>query len=307
MSGVAGAQRVQSRSDFQQFVNSYTQLLSKFPGFVSMQPSGSYNSNPNKQDFGDIDLITHIQSDQPKADVKRQLAAYLSQLPDTVIVPFSSPKHQGKKFYNSGEIISVRYHDAKLNYSVQIDNIIALSPEEAEFKQSFLNFPAEVQGLILGLTKIATVETPADQLMRYLGIAYVPLKANEEYEFTASPIEVQLRRVTYEPGTYNQLSREIIWRSNNIKDLEKILYQYNIHTSFADLLAQAKNTIKDPRSRKRLVGVFSSMVSVKSGEVGTPKGEVKQQAINTVSQAFMESNNWQQYHEIFKEFIKEQR
>ena len=304
MSGVAGAARVRNRQDFQQFVNSYTQLLTKFPGFVNVQPSGSYNSNPNKEDFGDIDLITLIQSNQPKADVKRDLAAYLAQLPDTVIVPFSSPKHSGKKYYNSGEIISVRYHDPALNYSVQIDNIIALSPEEAKYKQHFLNFPAEVQGLILGLVKVATVETPAEQLMAQLGIEYVVPANNEEYEFTASPIDVQLRRVAYKPGTYEQVSREVIWRSNRLEDLEKILNQYNIHTSFDDLLAQAQRTLKDPRSRKRLVGVFSSMVSVKSGEVGTAKGNNKQLAINTVTQAFSESASWQHYHKMFEEHIK---
>lgn len=305
MSGVTGAARVQNRQDFQQFVNSYTQLLTKFPGFVSVAPSGSYNSNPNKQDFGDIDLITLIQSDRPKADVKRDLAAYLTQLPDTVIVPFTSPKHQGKRFYNSGEIISIRYHDPKLNYSVQIDNIIALTPQEAKYKQQFLNFPAEVQGLVLGLVKTALVETPADQLLPHLGIPYVPLKENEEYEFTASPIELQLRRVAYKPGTYEQVSREVIWRSNRVADLDKLLYQYNIHTTFEDLLAQAQQHLKDPRSSKRLVGVFSSMVSVKSGEVGTAKGDTKQQAINTVTQAFSECKNWQYYHQLFENYIKE--
>ena len=57
MSGVAGADRVKSRLDFKQFLSSYQHLLGQFPGFVSMTPSGSYNSNPDKEDFGDIDLI----------------------------------------------------------------------------------------------------------------------------------------------------------------------------------------------------------------------------------------------------------
>ena len=52
MSGVAGADRVKSRQDFAQFLASYKELLSQFPGFVSMVPSGSYNSNLEKQDSG---------------------------------------------------------------------------------------------------------------------------------------------------------------------------------------------------------------------------------------------------------------
>jgi hypothetical protein len=268
MSGVTGANRIASRADFKQFLKSYEQVLRKFPGFVSIQPSGSYNSNPNKQDFGDIDLITHIQSDLPKAEVKKQLAGYLTALPDTVIVPFSSPKYVGKRHYNSGEIITVRYQDPELGYSVQIDNIIAMDEAEAAYKKGFLDYPAEVQGLILGLVKATELEP------------------NQEYEFNASPVELQLRKVTYEPGTYTQTDREIVWHSANIEDLKRILYQYNIDTSFEDLLQQAQHTLKSSRSRTRVAGVFKSMISVKSGEVGTPKGDVKQAAIDTIDRVF---------------------
>ena len=104
MSGVAGAERVKSRRDFRQFLSSYQKLVSKFPGFVSLQPSGSYNSNPEKNDFGDIDLIVHIKSDQDKPTVKKQLQAFFHQQPETVIVPFSSEKHAGKRSYNAGEL-----------------------------------------------------------------------------------------------------------------------------------------------------------------------------------------------------------
>ena len=60
MSGSTGADRIQSREHFKKFLVSYENLIKKFPGFVSIEPSGSYNSNPNKTEFGDIDLITHI-------------------------------------------------------------------------------------------------------------------------------------------------------------------------------------------------------------------------------------------------------
>jgi hypothetical protein len=286
MSGVTGAARIASRADFKQFLKSYEQVLRKFPGFISIQPSGSYNSNPNKQDFGDIDLITHIQSDLPKAEVKKQLAAYLTSLPDSVVVPFSSPKYVGKRHYNSGEIITVRYQDPDLGYSVQIDNIIALDEAEAAYKKGFLDYPAEIQGLILGLVKVATIETPIDILLKKIGLNAEPLEDNQEYEFNASPVEIQLRKVTYEPGTYTQTNREIVWHSANISDLKRILYQYNIDTTFEDLLQQAQQTLKSTRSRTRVAGVFKSMISVKSGEIGTPKGDNKQAAINTIDKVF---------------------
>ena len=66
MSGSTGANRVKSREDFKQFLTSYQNIISKFPGFVSMKPSGSYNSNPDKMDFGDIDIVVHIESNRTK-------------------------------------------------------------------------------------------------------------------------------------------------------------------------------------------------------------------------------------------------
>ena len=153
MSGVAGADRIRSRKDFDAFVASYEPLIAKFPGFVDLRKSGSYNSDPDKQDFGDIDLIAHIQSPDDKATTKKKLQAFFHAHPETTIVPFSSVKHAGKRSYNSGEIVSVRYHDDQLGYSVQVDNIIASTEKEASFKQQFLDWPAEKQGLILGLVK----------------------------------------------------------------------------------------------------------------------------------------------------------
>ena len=97
MSGSAGAPRIKSRADFAQFLSSYQKLIKKFPGFESIQPSGSYNSNPNKQDFGDIDLITHIASDQDKHTVKKQLEQFFLSQPDSVIVPFESARYRGRR------------------------------------------------------------------------------------------------------------------------------------------------------------------------------------------------------------------
>jgi hypothetical protein len=289
MSGVAGADRIKSRQDFKQFLTSYQQLVSKFPGFVSLQPSGSYNSNPDKMDFGDIDLIVHIQSTKDKAAVKKELQAFFHNHPDTVIVPFSSEKHAGKRSYNAGELVSVRYHDDTLGYSAQIDNIVALDQTEASFKQEFLDLPAEKQGLILGLVKIAAIETQPQMLFKRLGItARDNLEPNQEYEFNLSSVELQLRLVTYEPGTYKQSDRQVLWTSRSFDDLKKLLYQYKLDADFDSLLLQAKQTIKNPRSNARMEGVFSSMITVKSGEVGTAKGAGKEAALAKIQQTFKE-------------------
>ena len=300
MSGVAGADRVKNRQDFKRFLDSYQKVISRFPGFVSMKPSGSYNSNPDKQDFGDIDLIVHIQSDKDKATVKKELGSFFTKMPDTVIVPFSSEKHAGKRTYNAGELVTVRYHDEGLGYSAQIDNIVALDQGEASFKQKFLDLPAEKQGLILGLTKIATIETPPEKLFKSLNIS-VPsqIEPNQEYEFNLSSVEIQLRLVTYKPGTYEQIDKKVLWTSKNFEDLKKILYQYNLDADFDNLLAQSKQNIKNPRSNNRMIGVFNSMITVKSGEEGTAKGEKKRQDAEKIKKAFSESR-------LLNELIKPQ-
>jgi nicotinic acid mononucleotide adenylyltransferase len=292
MSGVAGADRVKSREDYQKFLASYKSIIAKFPGFVSIQPSGSYNSNLAKNDFGDIDLITHIKSSKNKKEVKQSLVQFFEKMPDTVITAFTSEKHAGRRSYNSGEIVTVRYHDHALGYSAQIDNIIALDHIEAGFKQEFLDMPAEKQGLVLGLVKIAAIETDPKVLFKKLSI-HIPVnvQSNQEFEFNLSSSELQLRKVTYEPGTYTQTDREILWRSQKWSDLQALLYQYDLSSDFDTLLTQSKQTIKNPRSNNRMQGVFSSMISVKSGEVGTAKGAGKEAALGRVKQTFGEGRS----------------
>lgn len=275
-SGVTGADRIKSRNDYTQFIASYTKVISKFPGFVSLKPSGSYNSNLNKEDFGDIDLIIHIESVLDKPTVKKELQKFFMAMPETVIVPFSSPKHVGKRTYNAGELVSVRYHDKKLGYSVQIDNIVALSKIESDFKQQFLDYRAEEQGLLLGLVKIATLETDPHILFKKLSIKNTEkLEPNQEYEFNLSGTNLQLRKVTYIPDTYHEEHRKILWISTNFDDLRKLLYQYDIDAGFNVLLEKVKQTIKNPRSKFRLQGIFNSMITVKSEKWELKKVRVK--------------------------------
>jgi len=301
MSGVAGADRIKSRTDFCQFINSYSKLIEQFPGFVSLRPSGSFNSDLSKQDFGDIDLIVYINSVKSKPALKKDIQKFFEIQSNSVIVPFTSPKYTGKRSYNSGEIVTVRYFDANLGYSVQIDNIIALDANEALFKQHFLDYPATKQGLILGLVKTSTIETAPIELFDRIGIdiavldptglvryAIFATNYDQEYEFNLSSSELQLRKVTYAHSSYTQVYRTVIWRSQHIQDLATLLYQYDLTADFDTLLLQAKTTVHNSRSFKRIPGVFTSMISVKSGEVDTKKGDEKTSAIKKVQETFGE-------------------
>jgi hypothetical protein len=289
MSGSTGADRIKTRKDFATFVRNYTKLLRKYPGFVSLKPSGSYNSNKAKTSFGDIDLIVQMKGTDKKK-VKIDLVKWMNKQSDKVIVSFTSDRYKGKRALNTGEIVTVRFHDARLGYSVQVDNIISLSKTEAVFKGSFLDLPAEKQGLILGLVKTATIEADPQQLFRRMRITNAPeLQDRQEYAFNLSSKELQLRLITYE-GTegFKEKSRENVWTSTNFNDLKSLLFQYDLSKNFEDLIVDVKRKLKNPRSPKRIGGIFRSMVSIKSGEVGTEKGEGKQAAINLVNKMFGE-------------------
>ena len=284
MSGVTGAERVRSRADFAQFVDEYREVISNFPGYVSMTTSGSYNSDLAKTTFGDIDLIIQIGNCADKRLVKEFMVRYFETMPNDVIMPFTSEKHSGKRTSNTGELVSVRFYSKTLGYSVQIDNIVALSAEEAEFKREFLDMPAEKQGLVLGLVKVAAIEThPAEFFVKFLGMTgFRNLGPDTEYEFSLSSSKVELRMVHYKPGTTEHLQHDIYWTSQDWNDVKKILWQYDLDQSFDQLLLSARDTIVNPRSAKRIMGLFKSMVTVKSGEVGTPKGVNKEKALSKV-------------------------
>ena len=281
MSGSAGGNRI-PRSAVEKTVKEYIdKVLSKVPGFKSAKVSGSYNTS-EKQDFGDIDLITSFEGEDKK-EFKKQLAKYLESLPDDVIVPFKSEKYAGKKTMNTGEIVTILYPITGMpGEFVQIDNIIALSEEEGDFKQNFLDYPAELQGLILGLVKVVTLEEDPNKVIDKMGIKNIPdLEPNQEYEFNLSSAGLTLRIVTLGED-YKQLERTDVWKSSNWGDVKKLLATYNIDQSFKDLVSDLKK-LKNPRSKNRIKGIFKSMVSIKSGEVNTPKGDNKQMALDTVA------------------------
>lgn len=276
MSGVCGAERI-SRSDVESVLNDYgNNVLKHISGYVTYIISGSYNSDLSKQDFGDIDIIVCFKGDDKKS-IKQDICKHMKTLSNDIIVPFKSEKYKGKKLYNSGEIVTINYKQPK--GTVQIDNIIATSMFESEYKKHFLDLPAEKQGLLLGLIKVAYLEDNSIVDKRRF-----PLNDNETYEYNISSVELQLRAVVEEDmgDKIVQISKRILWSTQHWRAVLSIIKDYDLDLSFEELLEQIKTNIKTTRSLERIVGIFKSMITVKSGEVGTEKGNRKLYAIECV-------------------------
>ena len=283
MSGVAGGDRI-SNDHVDSTAKSYIDtVLSRFPGFVSADISGGVAAG--KKDHGDIDLIVHIEGNDKRA-IKKELQNYLENQSVNKILPFRSEKYKGRRSYNAGELVSVLYPQTDAGKTAQIDNIIAVTKDESTFKKSFLDWPAEKQGLVLGLVKVAIQEANAtntvEKLFAKLGLD-IP-QTEKVVEFNMSGTELQLR--TYrknDMGREVKGSREVLWSSTNWHYLNSLLWQYDLTKSFEELLNDAQNTLKHPTSKQRVKGMFNSMVSIKSGEVGTPKAVRKQKTIDMVN------------------------
>jgi len=281
MSGSAGGNRI-PREAVEATVKDYTEkVLSKYPKYKSVRATGSYNAG-SKKDFGDIDLVVHIEGEDKKM-LKQDLSKFFASLPDSVIVPFKSEKYKGKKSLSSGELVTVLYPIVGMpGEFVQIDNMISTSEEESEFKNAFLDYPAEIQGLLLGLSKVICLEEDPNKIFSRLGITNVPkLEQNQEYEFNLSSQGLTLRIVTLSPE-FKELERTDVWKNSNWNTIKKLFENYKIDGSFEDLLKDLSSNLTNQRSKNRVKGIFKSMVSIKSGEVNTPKGDNKQQALNTV-------------------------
>ena len=288
MSGVAGGNRIE-KADVQKTFDRYVKdILEKIPGFKKASLSGSVKVG-TKPDYGDLDLITWFEGED-KREVKKRIIDLVTSQPDNIIVPFKSEKYTGKKYYNSGEIITVLFPiEGKKDEFIQVDNIIALSEVEHEFKNNFLDLPAEKQGLILGLVKVVLLEKNTEEVLKSLGIDSIPeLAEDEELEFNLSSGKLTLRKVKLKD--FKTVKREDIWSSTNWNDIKTLLSGIDIEGTFEELLNDIKVKLKNPRSKNRIKGIFNSMVSVKSGEVGTPKGDNKEKAINKVN-TLLENRN----------------
>jgi nicotinamide mononucleotide adenylyltransferase len=287
MSGVAGGNRI-LKQDVQSTFDAYVdQVLKHIPGFKKASLSGSVKAG-SKADFGDLDIITWFEGDDKK-EVKQRIIDAINKLPQNIIVPFRSEKYTGRRYYNSGELISVLFPiTGKQDEFIQVDNIIALTEEESVFKGSFLDLPAEKQGLLIGLAKVILLEQDPQDVFRRMGISTpTKLGKGEEYEFNLSSVKLSLRKVQLE--NFKEVSREELW-STTSWGIIRILFQgFNTDGSFEDLLDDIARKLNNPRSKKRIAGIFKSMVSVKSGEVGTAKGKSKEDALEKVSQTLSEA------------------
>ena len=287
MSGVAGGNRI-LKQDVQATFNKYVkEVLQNIPGFKRASLSGSVKAG-SKADFGDLDIITWFEGEDKK-EVKQRLIDAISKLPDTVIVPFKSEKYTGRRYYNSGELISVLFPiEGKTDEYIQVDNIIALTEEEHAFKGAFLDLPAEKQGLLIGLAKVILLEENPEDVFRRMGISGLPkLAKDEEYEFNLSSVKLSLRKVKLD--NFREVSREEVWSTTSWGTIKILFKGFNIDGSFEDLLDDIARRLTNPRSKNRVAGIFKSMVSVKSGEVGTPKGKGKEDALEKVAQTLSEA------------------
>jgi hypothetical protein len=281
MSGSAGGNRI-PREAVEATKNSYIRkVLSKFPGFKDAKISGSYNAT-GKSDFGDIDLIVTLEGDDKKK-LKQDLAAFFAEFPDNLVIPFKSDKYKGKKSLASGELVTILYPiEGMPGQFIQIDNMVSTSEAESEFKKSFLDYPAEIQGLILGLTKVMLLEKDPTAVFRAMGIKDIPeAQEGQEYEFNLSSAGLTLRLVDLSPD-FKETGRQDVWKTSDWGVAKKLYDGFRIDGTFEELLKDIAAKCKNPRSKNRIKGIFKSMVSIKSGEVGTPKGAGKQQALDRV-------------------------
>jgi len=282
MSGAAGGTRIPRAAVDQTVKDFVTKVLSKIPGFKSAKISGSYNQ-PVKQDFGDIDLVVSIEGDKPKKEVKKMIVDYFEGLSDKELPYLNTEKHKGKKAISHGEIITNLYPISGMpGEFVQIDNIIAVSESEGDFKKVVLDYPAEIQGLILGLVKTPLLEEDPEQVFKRMGIKDVPsLGPNQEYEFHLGTSGLSLKIVTLDEN-YRQLDSNVVWESTNWNDVKKLLNDFNLDGTFDQFIEKIKK-FKNPRSKNRVKGFFKTSIKVGPAEQGTPKGDGKQQALDTVA------------------------
>lgn len=276
MSGSTGGNRILRADVFPTFIDYQKNVLKPYGKYVYSAITGSYNYSA-KETFGDIDLVVQLDGTDKK-QAKKDFVDYLLTLSQDIIVPFLSLKYYGKRYLNTGEIITVLYPMFDTYGWVQIDNIISLSPEETDFKNHFLSLPAIKQGLMLGLIKTVILEDPNILTM----FMFKELEKGQEIEFNLSSSALTLRLVDLTPD-YKTIKKTDVWQTTDWRIVRELLNKYDFNKSFEALLIDIKNNLHNPRSINRVKGIFKSMVSVKSGEKETAKGLEKQHALDIMS------------------------
>lgn len=287
MSGSIGGKRIK-REEVQPTLDNYiNKVLSKFPGFVSAQITGSYNAGTRK-DHGDIDLAVHIKGTDVKT-VKKNFKNFLDSLD---LPKFVMGNKKGEKSQLYGAIVTCGFPiSGREEDYVQIDNIIVTNENEQKFQKKFLDLDAAKQGLIMGYIRTILHHKDTAKILNHIGLQDLPkLSGNQEYEFVLSSAGLSFRLVTL-TAEMKESSREELWRSANWDIVEYILDPLDLSDSYEALLEKIGKIVRnDNRSKRRIVGIMKSMIRVGPGEVGTPKGDGKIKAIERAETVLKESN-----------------
>ena len=282
MSGSIGADRI-LREDVKPTVENFeNEILKKFQGYRKLEITGSYNAG-NKKDHGDIDLCIWIDSNKDLKDVKKEFKSYLESLSDELTPKFRSGKNCGKKAQMYGNIVTCQFNINNSENIVQIDNIIVSSPESLHFQKTFLNLDAQTQTFMTAIVRVAQ-ESTKQKAFYHFNIKNIPvLNDNQELEFVLAMSGLSLRKVTLDDNM-KTIEKEELWRTENWECVnwlvEETIDMSPIWKRYEELLDQAAIVFKDDeRSRKRICGIMNSMINIGPGEVGTPKGEAKEQGI----------------------------
>lgn len=300
MSGSIGGHRI-NRADVQPTLDNYIeQVLRKYPGYQDCAITGSYNAG-TKKDHGDIDIVVYIEAKDLKA-LKKDFKAYLEKQPDDIIPPFAAGKRKGDKAQLFGAIVTCGFPIVGSTDYVQIDNILVTTRNDATFQRSFLNMDAQKQALFQGLVRVLLQHENRDAIFKHFDLNELPEPASgQEYEFVLSTSGLSLRLVTLS-SDYKEMARTEMWRSNNWGDVEWLMKDYNFKGEYKDILPVVAKKITDERSRRRIFGIMRSMIHVGPGEVGTPKGEAKEEGIRMAREAF---NIAESYMEPLSTYILE--
>lgn len=287
MSGSIGGSRIKRESVQSTFNNYVNEVLKGFPGFVKAEITGSYNAGI-KNDHGDLDLVILVRGFDLKL-VKKNFRNYINSISDRMPV-FSKGNHIGEVSQMYGSIVTGGWWIDKGDDWVQVDNIIVLSEQDMEFQKEFLNLDAPKQALLMGLIRVILNKIDIYSLFDKTTLG----KKNEdqEYEFVLSSSGLSLRLITLNEDC-KELDRKEIWRTTDW-NLVKILTHglVNLNDPYEQILSDIYSMFyNDDRSCRRIVGIMKSMIKVGPGEVGTPKGFGKENAIMMAEKMLLNKNN----------------
>ncbi len=277
MSGAAGGSRI-SKENLKATIRDYRNNVLKPLGLDKSYNITGIRSRPEKNIFGDIDIVVSF-PEGDKSELKKRLGEFLDQINQIPIIP-----KKGKKYFIHGNIVSTLYPiQGKEGEYVQIDNIVTVSKEEGKFRYKMLDLPAQEQVLAIGLVKAIFTELDEAQIEKLFKDLNIPDTdkpgEGEEYDFNLNPSELSLKIVPIGKSG----GREI-WKSNNFKDVKTLLSYLDIDIEkdkFDSIISKIKK-FKNRRSIDRLKGMFAKNIRVGDAEVGTEKGDKKQQALDTV-------------------------